>query len=77
MAKQFPRAMWIKIDIDGSGRRWRLAVRRVSEFDGEEMLVFPLEDFEDYWDEERQGTYPIVAINPPTDEPQRETPDPG
>jgi|GEM_PF-5671487 len=32
---------WIRVDIDGTGKRWRLAVER------DDALYFPVEDFED------------------------------
>jgi hypothetical protein len=36
---------WIKVDIDGTGERWRLAVLRKTEFSDSEWY-FPVEDFE-------------------------------
>lgn len=36
-------------DIDGSGKKWRLAVSRQMD-DGEDGIYFPVEDFHDYID---------------------------
>ena len=35
---------WIKVDIDGTGKRWRLAVLR----EQGTMYYFPEEEFDDY-----------------------------
>jgi hypothetical protein len=35
---------WIKVDIDGTGEKWRLAVLR----EQGNMLHFPEEDFDDF-----------------------------
>lgn len=51
---------WIKVDIDGRGKHWRLAIRRGA------MIYFPERDFEDYWyDDEGYSQYPIVEIEKP------------
>ncbi len=43
--------MWIKCDIDGCGKKWRLAVVRKLDFSEEgPMVYFPIEDYEDYPD---------------------------
>ena len=48
---------WIECDIDGAGRRWRLAYRRSGE------IVFPMEGFADA--AEADESYPKHTIAPP------------
>jgi len=48
---------WIECDIDGAGRRWRLAYRRSGE------IVFPMEGFADAAD--AYDAYPRHTIAPP------------
>jgi hypothetical protein len=40
-------AYFVWCDIDGRGKKWRLAVSREMD-DGEDGLYFPIEDFEDW-----------------------------
>ena len=49
--------MWVKIDIDGDGKRWLLAVKV------EEEILFPTEDF-DFGIWELDGCE-IIPIEPP------------
>ena len=63
---------WIYCDIDGRGKKWRLAVRRTIEdyakmVDG---LYFPVEDFEDY--DENYVDEPRRIVTRPTDAPESE-----
>lgn len=49
-------SFWIKTDIDGRGRKFRLAIRRG------EMIYFPVEDFEDYFENyTNDSRYPIIS----------------
>jgi hypothetical protein len=57
---------WIKLDIDGKGKRWLLAFLRRGD-DGRE-IVFPMEDFEDTWDAERFAKYAQRPILSPDQE---------
>lgn len=47
---------WIRMDIDGKGKRWLLAFLRRADGGGRE-IVFPMEDFEDAWDAEHFAKY--------------------
>ena len=59
---KYSTAHFIWCDIDGSGKRWRLAVPREMD-DGEDGVYFPLEDFEDI--AEGYEDYPIQLIELP------------
>lgn len=56
-------AYFIWCDIDGRGKKWHLAMTRRSDFDDEDMILFPLDDFEDI--AENYDDYPVVAVLPP------------
>jgi hypothetical protein len=58
---------WIKLDIDGHGKRWLLAFLRRADGGGRE-IVFPMEDFEDSWDAERFSKYAQRPILSPDQE---------
>src|SRR4249920_3215725 len=55
-------AAFIWCDIDGHGKKWRLAVPRVDD-EGEDSLYFPIEDFEDI--AEGYQDYPVVPVIAP------------
>ena len=55
-------ARFIWCDIDGRGKKWRLAVSREMD-DGEDGLYFPIEDFEDL--AEGYADYPVKPVIAP------------
>ena len=52
---------WDYCDIDGGGKKWRIAVCRLE--GGEVMIHYPLDDFSDYADERHETR--SVKIEPP------------
>lgn len=56
---------WIKIDIDGKGLKWRLAFLRRSLNEDENIIVFPVDDFADFWNPARFAKYEQVLIERP------------
>lgn len=60
---------WIWCDIDGRGKKWRLAIpRMIEDYAGQvDGLYFPVEDHEDY--DENYVDEPRRLIARPTDEP--------
>ncbi len=63
------KACWIKCDIDGAGRKWRLAVERTSFTSGSAEVYFVEEDHaEEMTLAEYREEFPkneIVEITPP------------
>ena len=55
-------ACFVWCDIDGRGKKWRLAVSREMD-DGEDGLYFPIEDFEDL--AEGYADYPVKPVIAP------------
>ena len=55
-------AYFVWCDIDGRGKKWRLAVSREMD-DGEDGLYFPIEDFEDL--AEGYADYPVKPVIAP------------
>lgn len=54
---------WIFCDIDGNGDKWRIAFIR---HDGEyPMIVYPMDDFEDFWYDDDWTPEEIKLIRTP------------
>jgi hypothetical protein len=56
--------LWDYCDIDGHGKKWRIAVIR-REWEGELMIHYPLDDFSDYADDRHELR--SVKIEPPAE----------
>jgi len=54
---------WIRIDIDGGGKRWLLAY--LTGHGDDRMINFPMEEFEDYWEPEDFAKYEQRLIEQP------------
>ena len=52
---------WIAIDIHGSGLEWQLAFLRTNDLD-EREIVYPIAEFDDYWDAEHFSKYDQVPV---------------
>ena len=58
-------AVWIYVDIDGAGKKWRLGAIRG------QFVHFPFDDFEDYKDhyEEKPDEHLVLIERPPMPRP--------